>query len=133
MKKFLLLIIVIFMTLPGYGIEIYKKKKTEKKAAADTIEMVYLKNGCTNCHGFFGQGTSTGPRLQNKTEKLLLRRLRNLQKDITRTPDGEIMVQFAKTLDANQTKAMAHYLSIIQTSDENQLEYDYDGDDFGDS
>jgi len=99
----------------------------------EDAESIYLKNGCPNCHGFYGQGTSSGPRLQNKKEALLLRRLKDLQKGISRTPEGTIMIPFAKSLDENQTKAMAHYLSIIQTSYENQIEYDYDGDDFGDS
>jgi cytochrome c553 len=77
---------------------------------AEDIETIYLKNGCPNCHGFFGQGTSSGPRLQNKKEKLLLRRLHDLQKGITRTPEGTVMLSFAKILDENQTRAMAHYL-----------------------
>jgi len=99
----------------------------------ESAEMLYLKNGCPNCHGFYGQGTSGGPRLQDKKEALLLRRLKDLQAGITRTPNGTIMLSFAKSLDENQTKAMAHYLSIIKTSYENQDAYDYDGDDFGDS
>ena len=100
---------------------------------AEDAEMIYLKNGCPNCHGFYGQGTSSGPRLQNKKEAYLLRRLQDLQKDISRTAEGGIMIPFAKSLDENQTRAMAHYLSIIKTSYENQIEYDYEGDDFGDS
>ena len=99
----------------------------------EETEMLYIKNGCPSCHGFYGQGTSNGPRLQNKREKLLLRRLLNLQRDITRTPNGMIMIPFAKSLDSNQTKAMAHYLSIIKTSYKNRIKYDYDGDDFGGS
>ena len=83
-------------------------------------ETLYLSNGCPNCHGFYGQGTSSGPRLQNKKEALLLRRLQDLQKGIARTPEGEIMIPFSKSMDANQTKAMAHYPSIIRTSYQNR-------------
>ncbi len=100
---------------------------------AEDSETIYLKNGCPNCHGFYGQGTSSGPRLQNKKEALLLRRLIDLKKGITRTPQGTVMLSFAQILDDNQTKAMAHYLSIMKTSYENRIEYDYEGDDFGDS
>ena len=132
MRRILLLISLLLFTL-SLPAEDKDNKNGNEKIDPNAIDMVYLKNGCSNCHGFYGQGTSTGPRLQNKKEKYLLRRLRNLQKGITKTPEGEIMVQFAKSLDANQTKEMAHYLSIIQTSYENQIEYDYDGDDFGDS
>ena len=96
-------------------------------------ETLYIQYGCTGCHGFYGQGTNIGPRLQNKREEILLRRLKNLQKGITRKANGTVMISFAKSLDENQTKAMAHYLSIIKTSYENRELYDYDGDDFGDS
>jgi len=96
-------------------------------------ETLYLSNGCPNCHGFYGQGTSSGPRLQNKKEALLLRRLQDLQKGIARTPEGEIMIPFSKSMDANQTKAMAHYLSIIQTSYEGRDSIDYESHADGDS
>lgn len=100
---------------------------------ATDAETLYITNGCPNCHGFYGQGTNIGPRLQSKKEAYLLKRLRDLQQGITRDPNNTIMISFAKSLDENQTKAMAHYLSIIKTSYENREEYDYDGDDFGDS
>jgi cytochrome c553 len=96
-------------------------------------ETLYLKNGCPSCHGFYGQGTGSGPRLQNQRKEVLLKRLLNLQQGITRKANGTIMISFANSLDANETRAMAHYLSIIKTSYENQREYDYEGDDFGDS
>ena len=111
MKKIILYTLLLTLFLPA-----------EKPIDAETL---YLKNACPSCHGFYAQGTANGPRLQNRTEALLLRRLLTLQKDITRTPNGTIMVPFAKSLDANQTKAMAHYLSIIQTSYKNREYIDY--------
>ncbi|SFV55005.1 hypothetical protein MNB_SV-6-818 [hydrothermal vent metagenome] len=103
--------------------------------AKDNIdaETLYIQYSCPSCHGFYGQGTNIGPRLQNQREEVLLRRLKNLQKGIIRKPNGTVMISFAKSLDENQTKAMAHYLSIMKTSYENRELYDYDGDDFGDS
>jgi len=102
----------------------------EDKIDAQTL---YIQYSCPSCHAFYGQGTNIGPRLQNQREEVLLRRLKNLQKGIIRKPNGTIMISFAKSLDENQTKVMAHYLSIIKTSYENRELYDYDGDDFGDS
>jgi hypothetical protein len=32
---------------------------------------LYLKNGCPNYHGFYGQGISSGPGLQDKEGKYL--------------------------------------------------------------
>ena len=83
-------------------------------------ETLYLANACPSCHGFYGQGTTGGPRLQDQREEVLLKRLHNLQQGITRNVNGTIMISFAKSLDENQTKAMARYLSIIRTSYENR-------------
>lgn len=88
-------------------------------------ETLYLSNGCPSCHGFYAQGTNAGPRLQDQREEVLLKRLHHLQQGITRNVNGTIMISFAKSLDANQTKAMAHYLSIIQTTYQNRDYIDY--------
>lgn len=88
-------------------------------------ETLYLSNGCPSCHGFYGQGTNAGPRLQDQKEEVLLKRLQALQQGITRNVNGAIMISFAKSLDKNQTKAMAHYLSIIRTSYQNRDYIDY--------
>ena len=111
------------------------KNQTNHTQATQEIdaEVLYIQYGCTSCHGFYAQGTNIGPRLQNQKEKILLHRLKDLQKGITRKPNGTVMISFARSLDENQTKAMAKYLSIIKTSYENRELYDYEGDDFGDS
>jgi cytochrome c553 len=95
-------------------------------------ENLYLRNGCPSCHGFFGQGTATGPRLRGQREAYLLRRLKALQEGITRKPNGAIMISFARSLDANQTRDMAHYLSTMEQKNQNTDYIDYgehaDGD-----
>lgn len=96
---------------------------SEAEKAIDA-EMLYLSNGCPSCHGFYAQGGSA-PKLQDQKEKVLLKRLHDLQRGITRNANGTIMISFAKSLDENQTKAMAHYLSIIRTSYENRDYIDY--------
>lgn len=96
-------------------------------------EALYIQYSCPSCHGFYAQGTNIGPRLQDQKEETLLRRLRDLQKGITRKPNGTVMISFAQSLDENQTKAMAKYLSIIKTSEKNRILYDYEGDADGDS
>lgn len=120
MKKLSILPFFIVFLSAGVGSEI-------------DAQTLYIKNGCPSCHGFYGQGIGTAPRLQDQKEETLYKRLIDLQKGITRKASGTVMISFAKSLDANQTKAMAHYLSIMKTSYENRLEYDYEGDDFGDS
>ena len=100
-------------------------------SAADTMELVYLKNACNACHGMYGEGIGSNPRLQGIREDILLRRLKELQQGKTRLDYGSVMISFAKSLDENQTKQMAHYLSNLKTmisEDRYDEEYDPAGD-----
>jgi len=95
--------------------------------ALDSMESLYLKNACNSCHGMYGEGMGSSPRLQGVREAVLLHRLKNLQQGKTRTAFGGVMVSFAKALDENQTKQMAHYLSNLKTViDENRYDEEYD-------
>lgn len=95
--------------------------------ADNDMETLYLKNGCNSCHGMYGEGMGTSPRLQGVKEDILLRRLKDLQKGKTRTAFGAVMISFAKTLDSNQTIKMAKYLSNLKSSeDEERYEMEYD-------
>jgi len=92
-----------------------------------SMETLYLKNACNSCHGMYGEGMSDNPRLQGIKEKILLRRLKNLQQGKTRSANGGIMISFAKALDENQTKQMAKYLSNLKTKiDEDRYDIEYD-------
>ncbi len=82
--------------------------------SANDMEGVYLQNACNSCHGMYGEGIGASPRLQGQKEKVLLKRLRNLQQGKTRSAFGTIMVSFAKSLDENQTIEMAKYLSTLK-------------------
>ncbi|MEY3090468.1 MAG: hypothetical protein RL113_784 [Pseudomonadota bacterium] len=89
----------------------------------DEMEALYLQNGCNGCHGMYGEGMGDAPRLQGIQEKVLLKRLQNLQNGKTRSAFGSVMISFAKALDENQTKKMAHYLANLKTT---QSEERYD-------
>lgn len=121
-------IILMLLLISGYIVADQNQTTPTK-----TADILYIQYSCPSCHGFYAQGTNIGPRLQDQKEEALLRRLQNLQKGITRKPNGSVMISFAQSLDENQTKAMAKYLSTIKTSYENRELYDYEGDDFGDS
>ena len=103
----------IILTITSYG--------------QSNMELLYLKNACNSCHGMYGEGMGSSPRLQGVREAVLLRRLKNLQQGKTRTAFGGVMVSFAKTLNENQTIQMAHYLSNLKTGiDENRYDEEYD-------
>ena len=99
--------------------------------ATESMETLYMKNACNSCHGIYGEGMGSAPRLQGKREALLLERLKNLQQGKTRSPFGTVMISFAKSLDENQTIQMAKYLSTLKTvvaDDRYDEEYDPAGD-----
>ena len=95
------------------------------------MEALYLKNACNSCHGMYGEGIGASPRLQGVREHILLRRLKDLQAGKPRSAFGSIMISFAKSLDENETKAMAKYLSNLKTiipDDRYEIEYTTVGD-----
>ena len=97
----------------------------------NTMETYYLQNACHSCHGMYGEGIGASPRLQGVKEETLLRRLKNLQNGVVRSSSGFIMISFAKSMDENQTKEMAKYLSNLKTKineDRYTIEYDPAGD-----
>jgi len=99
--------------------------------ATESMEILYMKNACNSCHGMYGEGMGSAPRLQGKREALLLERLKKLQQGKTRSPFGTVMISFAKSLDENQTVQMAKYLSTLKTvinKDRYDEEYDPAGD-----
>jgi len=114
MQRIILLTILIFFT-----------------HANNNMETLYFKNACNSCHGIYGEGMGSAPRLQGINNLILLRRLKDLQKGKTRTASGAVMISFAKALDENQTIEMSKYLSTLKTivtEDRYDEEYDPAGD-----
>jgi cytochrome c553 len=97
-------------------------------------ERLYIENSCNSCHGNYGEGIGSAPRLIGQREEVLIKRLEALKKGKTRSPFGGIMVSFAKSLDRNETINVAKYLSKLKKS-QNIERYDneYDPSDDGSS
>jgi len=99
-----------------------------------SMEKLYLQNACNSCHGMYGEGMGSAPRLQGIKASVLLQRLKSLQHGKTRTASGTIMISFAKALDNNQTIKMAEYLSTLKTIiPDNRYDEEYDPNDDGGS
>jgi|GEM_PF-490417 len=113
MKKLLLLLPLTLLANEN-NISQENNTTTIKEEAAT----LYLNNACNSCHGIYGEGIGSAPKLQGKKEDTLLKRLKNLQKGKTRTPFGGIMISFAQSLDENQTVEMAKYLSTLKTNED---------------
>jgi cytochrome c553 len=100
-------------------------------SSQEDMKQVYLKNGCSSCHGIYGEGMGATPRLQGRREAVLLKRLKDLKQGKTRTAFGNIMVSFAKNLSDEEIVKMAKYLSTlkrVESEEVYELEYDNAGD-----
>jgi cytochrome c553 len=94
--------------------------------AADKMEELYLKNGCSSCHGLYAEGIGATPRLQGKPVSLLKERLKNLKEGKTRSAFGTIMISFAQALSDEQIDQMALWLSQlkkVEPEERYELEY----------
>lgn len=101
------------------------------KEQTELMRQIYLQNACNSCHGNYGEGMGASPRLQGLKEEVILKRLQDLQKGKTKTAFGTIMISFAKSLDANQTKIMAKYLANLKTvipEERYEIEFTTEGD-----
>jgi cytochrome c553 len=97
------------------------------------IGQVYMKNGCSSCHGIYGEGIGASPRLQGQREDVLRKRLYDLKNGKTRSAFGTIMISFAQGLSNAQIDAMARWLSTLKKVEpEEKYELDNYFDNTGD-
>ena len=92
---------------------------------------IYVENSCNSCHGIYGEGSGTSPKLQGQKEAVLLKRLTDLKVGKTRSPFGGIMISFAKSLNDEEMVIISKYLSTLKPNkdiERYELEYDSSGD-----
>ncbi len=77
-------------------------------------ELIYIENSCNSCHGNYGEGMGSAPKLMGQKEEILIRRINELKKGKIKSSFGGIMVSFAKSLDKNETIEIAKYLSKLK-------------------
>lgn len=80
----------------------------------ESMQELYMKNGCSACHGIYAEGIGVTPRLIGRDANVLKERLRDLKKGKTRSAFGTVMVSFAKGLSDEQIDQMAEYLSTLK-------------------
>ncbi len=98
--------------------------------AGENMQQLYMKNGCSSCHGIYAEGIGVTPRLQGRKKEVLVRRLKDLKAGKTRSAFGTIMVSFAQSLTDKQIEEMAAYLSTLKKVEpKEKYEMDEDEDD----
>ncbi len=98
--------------------------------ADESMQQLYMKNGCSSCHGIYAEGIGVTPKLQGRKKEVLIERLKDLKAGKTRSAFGTVMISFAKALSDEQIEKMAEYLSTLKkTEPEERYELDpYEGD-----
>jgi len=93
---------------------------------------IYFEHGCGNCHGTEAEGSSYYPKLANKKEDFLIKKLNDFKNGIALTQKQEIMFTFVKPLDKQDIINLSKYLTnlIKDTSSKYDVEDDLLGVDF---
>ena len=93
---------------------------------------IYFEHGCSNCHGTEAEGSSYYPKLANKKEDFLVKKLNDFKNGIALTQKQEIMFTFVKSLNKKDIRNLSKYLTNLKqdTSDKYDVEDDLLGVDF---
>jgi len=93
-------------------------------------EELYMKYGCYGCHGVKAQGSASFPKLANKPQSYLIKRLKGYKNGTIHSNRADMMKSFAKKLSDKEIEAIASYLSTIK---EDKQERYYQEFEVGDS
>jgi len=115
MIKVALTLFVLLNTLYADKITPYQAGKT-----------LYYANGCGNCHGTNAEGSSYYPKLANKKQAFLIKKLTDFKHGIAQSQKQEIMFTFAKPLSKKDIQNITLFLSKYKK--DNSKEYDVEED-----
>ena len=79
-------------------------------AAFNRGETLFFSKACSSCHGPDAQGTTTYPKLANKKESYLIKRLKDLRAGKADSVSAQMMAQFARKLSDKNIADLAHFL-----------------------
>ena len=91
------------------------------EAAYNRGEMIYLSKGCSSCHGADAEGSTTYPRLANKTEKYLHKRIQKFKSGKVTTVSEQMMAQFVEKLSKKQINDLVYFLSHHKKPKESEV------------
>ena len=86
-------------------------------SADESMQQLYMKNGCSSCHGIYAEGIGVTPRLQGRKKEVLIRRLKDLKAGKTRSAFGTVMISFAQSLSDEEVEKIAEYLSTLKKTE----------------
>ena len=74
-------------------------------------EMLYFSKVCNGCHGPSAEGGSSAPRLANRKQAYLIKKLLSFRSGKASSQSQEIMVQFAVKLSEEEIEKLSYFLS----------------------
>ena len=74
-------------------------------------EMLFFANGCSSCHGPSAEGSSTYPRLANKKQAYLKKKLIDFRAGKAQSVSQQMMSQFAEKLSDENIEDLSYFLS----------------------
>lgn len=90
---------------------------------------LYFQNGCSGCHGIDAEGSGNNPKLANKSQKYIIKKLMGFQNGNANTQEGEVMFEFARRLKSEDLKNIGYFLSNYKK--EADFKYEIDDDYLG--
>lgn len=87
-------------------------------------EMLFFSKGCSSCHGASAEGSSTYPRLANKDESYLIKKLQDFKAGKATTVSQEMMAQFVQKLSEKNIQDLAYFFAHHKKEKEERLDDD---------
>ena len=112
----------ILLSILLLGSFVYAKNSTSYEAGKN----LYFANGCGNCHGTNAEGSGYYPKLANKKQSFLIKKLHDFKNGIALTQKQEIMFTFAKPLSETDITNVTAYLANFKM--DNTGKYDVQED-----
>ena len=95
-------------------------------------QILYSQKGCNGCHGVYGEGMHTYPKLANKQKYLLVKKLKFYRgKKGVMDQTAQIMIPFAENLTDDEISYLTTYLSEFK-ADEDAPRYELQYESWGD-
>jgi len=84
-------------------------------------EMLYFSKGCNGCHGPSAEGGGSAPRLAQKHQDNLIKRLIDFRAGNVKSQSQEMMMQFALKLNDQEINDLTYFFSHHKCGDDEDV------------
>lgn len=87
-------------------------------------EMLFLSNVCSSCHGPSAKGSRTYPKLANKKQEYLKKKLLDFRSGKSKSVSQQMMAQFAQKLSDQDINDLSFFLSTYKKKELEDVDED---------